>query len=264
MTKNQHFIPQFYQRYWQCERTGYIWALDKRYNNVRQRPIKHNCSSELLYEANKKRPTNLFENFYKEEIENKYGDRFARLIKSRNCLLKITESDKTMICKLFTNFSARNDINLYQNLQNHTLASFFTLGDGIDRTVERRYLLNVIASSGGFFENHLLSYKIQILVSDKPNIIFCDRIVEQVCYPDEYFFPICPYMVALFSRTNDSEDMIVRRILDEEYRRFLELYIISPFTSQLYSQDKAVLDNIKKNYSFTIWKQHFYSAKPLF
>lgn len=250
MTTNQHFIPQFYQRYWQCERKGYIWALDKKFSNVRQRPIKSNCSIDNLYEVDEKKPTNIFENFYREEIEDKYAKDYARLINSRNCRLYFDLADKTMICRLYSNFSARNIINLYKNPQNHALVSHFTLGGNIDRRIERKWLLNVLPFSGSDFEEKLLQYGVHFLVLDKPNIIFSDCLIEQVCYADEYYFPICPYIVAYFSKKNTTEDGVIKKITDEEYKRFLDLYINSSYILQLYSNNRNILDDINRNYHF--------------
>jgi len=69
------------------------------------------------------------------------------------------------------------------------------------------------------FANELMTYKMQILVSDKTNIIFSDSIIRQVhC--------------------------------DEKYTRFIEMYINSPYVEQIFSSDKSTLEKINQSYHF--------------
>lgn len=69
MTTNQHYIPRFFQKYWECERRGFIWELDKRYvsssnKGIRQQAIRSRNSEKCLYEADEMNPTNINENWY--------------------------------------------------------------------------------------------------------------------------------------------------------------------------------------------------------
>ena len=249
MTKNQHYIPKFYQKYWECERKGYLWALDKKHNNIRQVAITNNCSAEYLYEADINEPTNIFENYYKTEIEDKYAGEYLSLVNSRNVHSRISASDKAMVCKLFANFSARNSINLYNNPTNNFIASHFIM-DTINIERGRRYIQNVMPFSNDLFESKLRSYSIQILTSDKSDIVFCDSLIEQVHYPDEYFFPICPYMTACFSLTDKGRDGLIRKITTDEYDRIIKLYAVDQRVGKIFAKDKSVLENIKRQYHF--------------
>ena len=249
MTKNQHYIPQFYQKYWECDRKGYLWVLDKKHNNIRQAAIKSNCSAEYLYEADVNDPTNIFEDIYKTEIEDKYARAYSKLVNSRNVHCRISASDKAMICKLFANFSARNSLNLYNNPVNNFIASHFVI-DGSNLKVERRYIQNVMPFSNDLFESRLLSYNIQILTSDKPDIVFCDSLIEQIYYPDEYFFPICPYMTAYFSSTGKGLDGLIRKITTDEYNRMVGLYAVDQRVNKIFARDKTVLEDVKSQYHF--------------
>ena len=82
MTENQHFIPQFYQRYWTSETKGRVWALDKRYLFVRLNAISHSCSDNNTYEADLGNPNNVIDDCY-NVFENKYSARYRSMMDSR-------------------------------------------------------------------------------------------------------------------------------------------------------------------------------------
>lgn len=231
---------------------GYVWTLDKKFNSVRQSPIKSNCSLKYIYEADEESPTNLFENQYRREIEDKYGKDYARLVKARVCLQYINLTDKKMLGRLCSNFSARNPVNLYLNMRNQMLVSNFTLGSGIDKRIEKRWLLNVIPFSESNFEEELMKCGVNVLFSDEPIIIFGSCPIEQVNYEREYYFPICPYMLAHFSMKYKANDGVIRKISDDEYKRFIELYVKSKYIRQLYASKRDVLIDIQKNYGTSL------------
>ena len=266
MTTNQHYIPQFYQKYWECEKKGSLWELDKRHRKnadrgIRMQAIRKRNSQEYLYEADKENPNNAIENWY-GKFETPYAKLYRKLIDSRACLCRISDNDKFMLCRLFANFSARNPINLYNSQKNNALASHFTLGEP-NPTIDMRYIQNLIAFTEGEmievfgrdneknspemlgeFAKELYSCNIQILISNEPNIVFCDSIIEQVCYPDEYYFPICPTMLALFSKGHYLADKTARRITVEEYSRFSQLYLKNKKVERIYANNKYALEHM--------------------
>lgn len=268
MTTNQHYIPQFYQRLWECEKKGHLWELDKRHRKnadkgIRMQAIRTRNSQNCLYEADKDNPNNAIENWY-NKFETKFAERHKKFIKicSRACLLKISDTDKITLCKLFANLSARNPTNLYENRRNNVLASRFTLGEK-NHTVDRRYIQNLVAFTEGEmievfgsktkfnhgeflseFARKLYSYNIQILVSNESNIVFCDNIIEQVSYPNEYYFPICPTILAVFSKEHHANDKSVRKITPEEYSRFVRLYLKCSKVERIYANNRNALDNL--------------------
>lgn len=260
MVINQHFIPRFYQQYWECERKGYLWALDKKYSRqgVRQHSIRNNCSDEYTYEADVQNPDNAIENWY-GKFETRFAPKYLRLINSRFCLQRISTDYKRMLCLVYAHFSARNKVNVYANVQNQIIASHFTLGFE-DKLIDNRAMLNIVALMEGDaiegtegnsnFANELMTYKMQILVSDKTNIIFSDSIIRQVHCDDEYFFPLCPTMVVQFTKADNAMDGSIRKITDEEYTRFIEMYLNSSYVEQIYSSDKSTLERINQSYHF--------------
>ena len=261
MTTNQHFIPQFYQRYWECEQKGFLWELDKRHINgtnrgIRRQAIRTRNSQDNLYEADEDNPNNAIENWY-SKFETLYAVRYSKLINSRLCLCRIPENDKLMICRLFAHFSARNPINLYNSSRNNALASHFTLGEP-NKKIDRRYIQNLVAfTEGGMneifgddqkiysnFEKELISCKLQFLVTDEPKIVFCNRLIEQICYLNEYYFPVCPTIVAFFSKSDDINDKEIRKMTSEEYKRFIQLYLRSKSVEKIYANNKGALENM--------------------
>lgn len=258
MGKNQHFIPRFYQKYWECERRGYLWEFDLMHSTYgpHQKSIRKNCNGDYIYEGDTNNPNNAFEHWY-ELFENSIAPDYANLINSRYCFRVLTANQKELICRLFSHISARSYTNVYENVDNHILALHFTLGIK-NKTIDRRNILNMIALANGgtlegttsSFADELMNYRIQILVSDKPNIIFCNNIIQQVHVADEFFFPLCPYMVAFFTKSPSAIDGEIRKIKEEEYSRFIELYANSYYVSSLYASNKEVLDLISKKFFF--------------
>lgn len=259
MTKNQHFIPRFYQKYWECEKQGHLWSYDKKLKTICKRPITANCSEDFLYEADVDSPDNAMENWF-GKFESLYSGQYKKLINSRTCISRLSEQDKKLICKFFANFSARNPKNLYENPENNLFAARFTLGIE-DKKKDRRSINLLLAiSEGGMseiispekeilgdFEETLRSSKLQLLYTNEPKIVFCDSIVKEVSCAGECFFPLCPNMVACFSFDNNIEDRSVRQMTDEEYRRFILLYSRSRLVNRIYAQSEEILERITRN-----------------
>lgn len=265
MTINQHYIPQFYQKFWECEQKGYIWEFDKRHINnadkgIRKQAIRKRNSQEYLYEADVNNPDNATEKWY-SNFETKYSVLYKKLIDNRAYICRITEDEKKLICKIFAHFSARNPINLYHNRGNNAMAAMYTLGIE-DKDVDRRSIQNLIAFSEagmyeifggkeeilGEFEEKLRLCNLQLLFSDKPNIVFCNNLIKQIGYVNEYYFPISPYILAFFTYADSYEDKIIRKITDEEYGRFVRLYMRSIFIERIYSSSEKVLKEILSCY----------------
>lgn len=264
MTKNQHYIPQFYQKIWECEKKGHIWQLDKQHKNnidkgIRMKAIRTQNSENCLYEVDKNNPNNNIENLY-GKFETRYAKKYRNLIKDlkKERICKISDNDKHTLCKLFANFSARHPINIYDNEINNNLASHFILdrkasNNKIDPNINKRYMQNYIALIEGSvfkevesnFARFLWNYcNIQIFTSDEENIVYCDNIIGQISYSDEYYFPMSPTILAKFSTKSYVKDKPVVKITSEEYQRFIQLYLSSPTVKRIYASNKHTLENI--------------------
>ncbi len=256
--KKQHIIPQFYQKYWESENLKQIWEYNKKYKTIKEHSIVSRNQATYIYEPDVNEPSNAIENWY-SCFETKYSIPYRMLINSIACKYRITYEEKRLVCRLFCNFSARNPFNVYKNQRNNALASKFTLG--IDnKVVDRRSIQNMLAlSEGGMyeifggdnailgeFERELLLCNVQFLFSDKPNIIFCDNIIEQVCYQNEYYFPISPNILAFFTHSIKYEDGRIRSISDTEYDRFVKLYLNSNLVERIYASSHRVLSEISQ------------------
>ncbi len=257
MGKNQHYIPQFYQRYWECtEANGHIWELNKNYNSIRKQAIVSRNSEFHVYEPDIDNPDDAIENWY-SRFETKYSVPYKELVRKRAYLYKISNEEKRLICRIAANFSARHPINIYRNPMNNAWAERFTLGIK-NKSIDRRSIQNLLAfSEGGMyeifggeeeilgeFEETLLLSNMQLLFSEKPNIIFCDKMIHQVSYRKEYYFPICPYIVARFSAASKYEDKMIKRITDEEYLRFTNLYYKNRIVEHIYACTDTVLKEL--------------------
>lgn len=253
MTTNQHYIPRFYQKYWECETKGFVWELDKEHiknadKGITKQAIRSRNTQKCLYEADEEKPTNKFENWY-GTVEANFADWYRILVDSINCGSKVTKDGKLLLCKMFSQFSARNPNNLYSNPKSKLQAISFRLLTN-NWTIDQRYLQNMIAIlEGGMgemfegiekshsdFEKELLSCKLQILISDEPQIIFCNSITEQVCYWNEYYFPISPTLLAYFSKSDASIDGKIRKMSSEEYLRFIQLYLRNKRVTHLFAK----------------------------
>ena len=230
--------------------------MEKNYvqQGPRQQAIKSNCSKRFLYEVDLKKPDNCVEDLY-GKFETDYSKKYKNFMNGCLAIQKISIQQKEMICLLYACFSARNEKNLYKNPKNLSIASQFTLGIK-DKKVDQRTICNLVAlANGGVIEKsssvwgeELQSYKIQILRSDKPNIIFNDYITEQLNGNGEFFFPLCPTMVAFFTKSADTLDRGIRKITSEEYSRFIDLYVNDSNASRIFASNRTVLDEIVKDY----------------
>ena len=148
-TSNEHFIPRFYQRYWECETKGNLWMLDIRYPQmqIREKAISKNCSIENLYEGDINNPDNAFERLY-GAFENDISTKYKRFIEGRFCLQHISEYNKKLIVRMFANISSRHELNVYRNRQNNVISSMFTLGIE-DKRIDHRVMQNFVAISQG-------------------------------------------------------------------------------------------------------------------
>ena len=62
-------------------------------------------------------------------------------------------------------------------------------------------------------------------------------------------------MVALFTREPSLGDKVIRRITQEEYKRFVDIYLKSKHTWEVYTANKEVLERISKEYEFGFGRQ---------
>lgn len=173
------------------------------------------------------------------------------------CLNKISETNKRVMCRFFAHLSARHPLNLYQNAFNNMLASHFSLGEP-NKIIDRRHIQNLIVFyEGGMmevfgddeiifgdFEKDLRSCNLQILVAEDESVVFCDALISQVGYINEYYCPICPTMVAFFSESKMVKDKTIRKITEEEYRKIARLYLVSSKVRKIYAKSKSVLERI--------------------
>ena len=65
---NQHYIPQFYQRYWDAGEKR-VYRYNKKGDRLSLKPvsIRRNCSEHRLYEPNKNNPHYVFEDIYSKK-----------------------------------------------------------------------------------------------------------------------------------------------------------------------------------------------------
>lgn len=261
ITENQHYVPKSYQKYWSINRNGYIWELDKQSYEIRKTTTNSSCSLNYLYEADKTHPDNIFEKKY-SHFEQKCGNIYRRLFNARNCLIKISDYDKEMICKIFANFSARHPFNLYGNLNNTILASYFRI-ETEPKYISIRILQNLIAIMNimpmennqlrkSEFEKQLLSSNLQILVTSEPKICFCNSLIEQIGTETEWFFPLNPYMLAYFSTNATAENKTIRKITESEYKTYIRLYAFHPLVRYIYATDASILEQIKTDAYFQL------------
>ena len=255
-TKSSHFIPRFYQKYWEIsELKGRLYVLQKNeYSKVRYKGIKSNCCEDYLYAIDIKNPDNIFEHHYRD-FENKIAPQYARMVNqilNLKCLQKVSEDDKRLICKIFAHLSARNPQNVYS--ADSLFATLpFTLGYE-DRKLDIRALQNVYAfgQSGAVdgimskFEQDLNERSITILVSDKPNIFFVDNIIKCTEFTH---FPLSPYIIVKFHEDVNS-DRFIQRIADNEYESYLKEYVESMEVHKMFASNRDVLQSIKDRYVF--------------
>ena len=247
ITKNEHFIPRFFQESWECkERKKHIWSFDKSTCSIKMVAIKHNCSEDYLYEADENNPNNLFEKKHKAEYEDKYCGQFRNLLSSINCLLCASDNDKKMLNDMFLNFSSRHPSNLYNNPLNNALVSSFNIGD-IDKVVEKRWLLNLLPFCN---INDINDYKVEVLLSNSSDLCFCDCITLGNQYGNIKFFPLAPNAVACFSKESGCVDKSIRRITDEEKQKFLNMYIASNYVRKIYANNKDTVELVRDKYIF--------------
>lgn len=252
--KNQHYIPRFYQKFWECEYKGVVWSLDKELGTIRRQAIKTNCCMPYTYEADNEHPDNAFEGWY-GKFESKYCLKYKRLIDSRKCLNRVSDEDKRLICLMYAHFSARDPHNVYYDTKNHAVAAHFTLG--IDNAiVDRKNILNIMAlgESGTLdeesseFAKELRGMKVRLLFFGKNTIFFPDHLIKSIKSGEEYFFPMCPDCVAHFSASEMAADGMVRKMSEEEYNRFENLYYTHPYVDRVFSSDRETLERIKDRY----------------
>lgn len=247
ITKNEHYIPQFYQESWECkERKKHIWSFDKSTCSIKMVAIKNNCSKDYLYEADENDPNNLFEKKHKVEYEDKYCGQFRNLLSSINCLMHASDSDKEMLIDIFLNFSSRHPYNLYNNPINNALVSRFSIGN-IDKRVETRWLLNLLPFCN---INDMNDYKVEILISKSSDLCFSDCITIDNQYGNIKFFPLTPNVVACFSKKTGCVDKCIRRINDEEKLKFLNMYIASDYVRKIYANNKDTIELVRNKYIF--------------
>ena len=261
ITKNEHFIPRFYQKLWESkESKGYVWCFNTELRNVFKTSIRYACSKNYCYEPNEQNPNNSFEKMY-GKFESEFAPKYKRLINNISeicCLYKITQEDKETICKLYAHLSARHPDNVY-GLKTLVITSGFTL-DIEDFKEDRRTLQNIysLGKSGifnefkGNFEKILNQQNIEILLSDTPNIIYTDCITNKI---KTKYLPLSPYVLAKFSAKDTNADRVIRKITEKEHKEFLKEYVQNGYTTKLFASNKEILEDIKEN----TFKLTFYS-----
>ena len=251
LTRDDHFIPQFYQNSWECsEKRKHVWRFEKKYLSVDTVAIKKNCSEEYLYEADKNAPDNVFEKKHKQEIEDVYCVKLKSLLDRINCIVNITDEDKEAIITLFENFSSRHPDNLYKNPINNAIVSHFTIGDSNEER-EKRFFLNILPFTDII---SLDAYKVELLFSPQGYIVFSDCITIGNQYSDEMYFPLSPYVVALISKSDGCIDKSIKRITAREIDSLINLYIASGKVTRIFSNNKQLIGFVKEKYIF--WKKH--------
>ena len=236
-----------------CEQSGRVWGLEKKYNNIRLKAISKNCSRDYTYESDPNNPNNVIDDCY-YEFENKYSDLYKSLIDSRNCSIKLTYEQKRLICRMFSHFSARHPYNIYEDSLPGIVTSIFTISGDEKTNEEDRFLRNAYAlgqgstleDSPGDFEEELMTYNLQLLVSCNGDIVYSDCIIKQLYHHYEYFFPLCPHVVALFSEYIRESDCTFRKITNAEYERFINCFLLDDRVKNIFANKKTVLEQLQR------------------
>lgn len=280
IAKIQHYIPQFFQRNWKNEiesnkgkEEGFIriYRYVKATNEFTTITIKNCCQEKNLYEPCQTKPTNYFEQRYCK-IESEISNRFLILfsffellffkkgkpeiekIKYSNSMT-IIEEDKKMLIKFLSHLSARHPYSVYGSTENINRINDYELSneqkkihnyDHLNKTSKERLVLNYLALENNKLEEKIKNYKIQIFVSDKPNIFFCDAITDKLVTKDnEYFLPVSPYILVWFTKNIFITDKKILPINNNIYEKFVKTYFNNYTVKEIYGIEKKYIDVVK-------------------
>lgn len=213
ITKNQHYIPQFYQKSWDSGGDR-LYRYSKWKDQITQVAIRHNCSDRYIYEADKERPNNAFEKGYQEledELAQPYKDFIGGVVEAST--EKISVHDKILIYRLYVNFVTRNPQYIYENGLYKRLAMSYSIKDSdkADPIVSERMILNGLAYGENFSVNidkvHICTY-----VSNNGDVLFSNP----VCIVNgRGYFALSPRVFVIISSSGlQEDDQIIYRNYD--------------------------------------------------
>lgn len=115
MTKKQHYVPQFYMKYWLCDESKKIYYLDLKHKRTGHSYPKSICFKDYQYEIGKIRNEymcpNIFENEY-GKLETKVSDVLQRLFpimdNNSSAALIFSSEEKELLRKFVLNMFLRN------------------------------------------------------------------------------------------------------------------------------------------------------------
>ena len=214
ITKNQHYIPQFFQKQWDIkEKKLLCWNLN--FKKITKVSIKNNCSKLFLYEYNPNNPNNFFE----VELAKKES-LFSQKIMPQIPLIesgiktKFNEEEKDEIMEFIVQIINRHPVEL-ENIEEKIKHS--SLNTRLSKALEekifsRTYMLfPKLSEKLKYLKNtHCL---ISITAKEAKNsICFSDRILFiDFGYSILCFFPLSPNILLTFSNkiVNFNSEIII-------------------------------------------------------
>ena len=247
MTKNQHFIPQFYQRFWKCE-DNYIYRLNKKTGRIDKVSIKNNCSKDYLYEPDINKPNNFFENNYSEK-ENEYSKSFSTLIPilESGLKLKLSDKDRRTISGFIGNLISRHPDSIDEAFKSKFL-DIFTIGLD-DKVVEKKYVSLVFSTvQEKEISDFLYSLNIRIIKCNnlaKNIVCFSNKIFSFKDNKNNFFlyFPLSPNLLLKFD--NSSLNVSYGNF---EVNEFFNALCFRKSIKEIYANNKEILELIKSGH----------------
>ena len=281
MTKRQHYVPQFYMKYWSRTENNNITYLDIYKKYIGYISPKTICCSQCQYEIGKIGKEYMCPNKFEDgygKLETQISIMLNKLfpIMDDNCssTLIFSSIEKELIRRFVITMYLRNpkyDINLFLNeaynekLQDIQKMLDIMFNNRVDTNIVQKIIRNIMISSdmkqcdgemlGGILyrnlEKIIKSLYISILRSNN-SFIFSDMpvIIER----NSIYMPLSPKYAIIFG-----EKCVVKKpnrivdISDEEAMKFNKRYLYKNYADPceyLYSQNskkgKLLLENIKK------------------
>lgn len=280
VVKIQHYIPQFFQRNWKNqiqsnsdkkeESLLRIYKYEKKKNLFSTTTIKNCCQEKNLYEPNKSKPNNYFEKQYcklEGEISHKIFETIGMIekmifkdenpqIEKINNNMQILQEQKEILIRFFAHLSSRHPQSVYGDIShiNHINDYLLTSTqkqihnyNNLNKESKSRLVLNYLALEDNRFENRLKDYKLQVFISDQPDIFFCDNITSKIVTQDnEYFLPLTPYILIWFTKNIFITDKKILPINKSIYEKFVKTYFNNPAVNEIYGINQQYLDIVKK------------------
>ena len=115
MTKKQHYVPQFYMKYWLCDESKEIYYLDLKDKRTGHSFPKSICSGDYQYEIGKIRDEYVCPNKFEDEygkLETQISDALRRLFpimdRNNSTVLIFSDEEKELLRKFVVTMFLRN------------------------------------------------------------------------------------------------------------------------------------------------------------